>query len=101
MKDFILFMHNDFTRDDTTASGADWPAYFEKLRSSGRFQGGSSIGGGACLKKSDPARPISESLGGYIRVLATDLEDAKCLIEGNPVYEAGGTVEVRELTRDD
>ena len=38
-------------------------------------------------------------LSGYIRVQAETLEAAKKLLEGNPVFEAGGTVEIRELPR--
>jgi hypothetical protein len=33
-------------------------------------------------------------------VEATDFDDARTLIAGNPVYEAGGTIEIRELPRD-
>jgi hypothetical protein len=39
-------------------------------------------------------------VGGCIWVRADDLDQAKTVLEGNPVYEAGGTVEIRELTRD-
>lgn len=31
---------------------------------------------------------------------ARDLEHAREYLDGNPVYEAGGTVEIRELPRD-
>jgi hypothetical protein len=30
-------------------------------------------------------------------VIAADLDQAKALVAGNPVFEAGGTVEIREL----
>jgi hypothetical protein len=36
-------------------------------------------------------------LAGYIRVRADNLDEAKSLLAGNPVFEAGGTVEIREL----
>lgn len=36
----------------------------------------------------------------YIRVKAGSLTDARALVVGNPVFEAGGTVEIRELPRD-
>jgi len=38
-------------------------------------------------------------IGGFIRVMARDLAHARSLLPGNPVYEAGGTVEIRELPR--
>lgn len=54
----------------------------------------------ACAKEA-PAREITGHIGGYIRIRAVDLEAAQALVVGNPVYEAGGTVEIRELTKDD
>jgi hypothetical protein len=40
-------------------------------------------------------------VSGYLRVRAESLDDAVALLQGNPVYEAGSTIEVRELPRDD
>jgi hypothetical protein len=34
-------------------------------------------------------------------VTADDIEQAKTLLNGNPHFEAGGTVEIRELPRTD
>jgi hypothetical protein len=42
-------------------------------------------------------RPLSGQLAGFVRVSATDLADAATCLEGNPVYEAGGTIEIRLL----
>ncbi len=39
-------------------------------------------------------------IGGYITVQAESLEDAMTLLVGNPVFEAGGTVEIRDLPRE-
>jgi hypothetical protein len=33
----------------------------------------------------------------YIRIEAANLAEAEALLDGNPVYEAGGTVEIRRL----
>jgi hypothetical protein len=41
----------------------------------------------------------SSHLSGYIRVKAESLEAAKRLLKANLVFEAGGTVDVRELPR--
>ena len=99
MHDYILLMHNDVP-DGQSRSQHDWSAYFAKLREVGAFQGGSSIGGGACMTKSAASRPITAHISGYIRVQAPNLDAAQNLVLGNPVYEAGGTVEVRELPKD-
>lgn len=97
MPDFIFLMH-----DDVTPGSADsgWEAYFERLRAAGAFQGGSSIGGGECMRKDGKAPPIAKNFTGYIRITAKSLAEAKQLVTGNPIYEAGGTVEVRELPSD-
>jgi hypothetical protein len=94
MADFIFLMHGD-----AQAEG-DWAPYLAKLRESGCFQGGSSIGGGVAVRKDGAARSTSAQLSGYIRVEARDLDHARTMLEGNPVYEGGGTVEIRELPRD-
>ena len=94
MKDFLLLMHNDVAKP-----GGDWDSYLKSLRERGVFDGGSSIGDGAAFRKSASAE-ISKTLGGYIRVRAESLEAAKTYLKGNPVYENGGTVEIRELPRD-
>ncbi len=78
--------------------GLEWTAYFEKLRAAGAFQGGSAIGGGVCASKRGSAA-LTTHLSGYIRIKAVDLTQARELVNGNPVYEAGGTVEIRELPR--
>lgn len=62
--------------------------------------GGSSLGDGVCKSKGNVTHPISEHLGGFIRIVANDLAHAETFLEGNPVYEAGGKVEIRELPED-
>jgi hypothetical protein len=37
---------------------------------------------------------------GYLIVHAADAQAATSFLDGNPVYEAGGTVEIRELLED-
>lgn len=98
MKEFILFMHNDADRPGTPD---EWASYFDGLHQSGQFQGGSAIGEGQSYRQAGSPGPIHSSLGGYIRVLASDLDEASSFIKGNPVFEAGGTVEIRELPRTD
>lgn len=95
MANFLFLMHDDAPE----TANADWEAYFTFLRRSGRFEGGSAIGGGACFRKEGPVPGGSDYLTGYIKVEAEDLADARTLLVGNPVYEAGGTVEIRELPK--
>ncbi len=95
MPEYMLLMHSD----STGADEGGWERYLAKLRASGRFEGGSAIGEGICVNKAGKAVELSRRLTGYLRVTADSLDDARALLGGNPVYEAGGTIEVRELPR--
>ena len=57
------------------------------------------MGHGERFRKNQASQPAEENIDGFIRVRAATIEDAKQFLEGNPVYEAGGTVEIRELPR--
>ncbi|CAN5258316.1 hypothetical protein BH09PSE1_BH09PSE1_25690 [soil metagenome] len=96
MADFILLMHDDATSPERAA---DWDAWFAILRAKGAFQGGSAIGRGASFRKVGAPGEVSGHLNGFVRVTADSLAEAQALLAGNPVYEAGGTVEIRELPR--
>lgn len=97
MNDYILLMRGGAA--GTNDSGAGWESYLAKLRQSGQFSGGSAIGSGVCVSKRGAAPDITADLSGYLKVQATSIEDAKKLLAGNPVFEAGGVVEIRELPR--
>lgn len=94
MPDFILFMHNDAA---TGGDDAAWEAYFGSLNRQGVFEGGSEIGFGECVRKAGVVPPVAAHITGFIRVKADDLAHARRLVAGNPVFEGGGTVEIREL----
>lgn len=104
MAEFIFLMHND-TRPGTSDGGdkhdEQWDDYLKKLQSSGCFRGGSVIGHGGCFRKDGTAPSITSHIGGFIRVESHSLQSAQELLHANPVYEAGGTVEIRELPRSD
>jgi hypothetical protein len=96
MAEYIFLMH-----DDTVAEDDAWETYLRRLRREGFFQGGSAIGGGVCIRKSGAPAALTTHLAGFIRVNAGSIDHAKSLLNGNPVFEAGGTVEIRELSRTD
>ena len=98
MNDYIFFMHVDVLRDNRHQDH-EWNDYFAKLRAAGAFEGGSAIGDGICASKSSAPPAVTRQISGYIRIRAEDLNAARKLVIGNPVYEAGGTVEIRELPR--
>ena len=99
MNDYLLLMHSDAPARTTSEPPLEWEPYLANLRQSGNFSGGSSIGDGVCIRKGGSAREITVHLSGFIRVRAESIDAAKKLVFGNPVFEAGGTVEIRELPR--
>ena len=97
MNDYLLLMH----ADSVTAEDASlWDAYLGKLNQLGVFAGGSSIGAGHCVRKAGGAAALSPVVG-FIRVRAETLHAAEQLLIGNPAFEAGATVEIRELLQDE
>lgn len=100
MQEFLLFMYDDAANPAAAADGRRWSEYLDVLRKSGRFDGGSSIGSGILARREQADRPATGNVTGFLRVRAADLEAARGFLTGNPVYEAGGTVEIRELLVD-
>lgn len=99
MNEYILFMHRDASDPAAAGDPELWAQYFTRLRGIGLFDGGSSIGEGECLRKGHTSVAAVADISGFIRVRAKNLEEAKAFLAGNPVFEAGGTVEIRELPR--
>lgn len=99
MNEYMLLMHQDAPDRNAADNPEGWARYLGRLRATGRFDGGSSIGNGVRLRKNQASQPSENDIDGFIRMRADSLEDAKQFLEGNPVYEAGGTVEIRELPR--
>jgi hypothetical protein len=90
MADYIFLMH-------AGDAVGDWGPYIEGLVARGAMRGGSAVGGGVCARKNGDTPAVTDHIVGYIKVEAENLEAAKALLNGNPVYEAGGVVEIREL----
>jgi len=97
MPDFIMLMHKDAI---VKIDPETWAPYLASLSKKGIFDGGSAIGRGEVFRKQETPGEASEHLGGYLRVQAKSLDDARELLAGNPIFESGGTVEIRELPRD-
>jgi hypothetical protein len=93
MADYIFLHHDDAGDHDIE----EWGPYLDRLRELGVFEGGSPIGPGEAFRKAGQPRPVTSDIYGYIRVQAADLAAATALLPGHPSYEAGGTVEIREL----
>lgn len=96
MADDMFLMHDDASGPVTADA---WGPYLAQLQAAGRLQGGGAIGAGVCVRKAGPPPDLTGHLSGFLRIAADSLDDAKTLVAGNPVVEAGGTVEIRELPR--
>jgi hypothetical protein len=92
--EFIFLMHDDYRGDDPAEQ---WQPYLDGLGAAGALRGGSAIGGGLCVRRSGNVPEVSAHLVGYVKIEARDLSHARELVVGNPIFEAGGTVEIREL----
>ena len=93
MAEFILLMHK--LPDGIVEE--DWSPWLDRLAQSGNLRGGSEIGGGkTCCKLGRPATMTSH-INGFVRIEAADMNEAEMLLSGNPVFEAGGTIEIRDL----
>ncbi len=101
MPDCLLMMHNDIPELGNAGSNDDGDRYIGTLQADGNFRGGSAICAGICARKSGAAPTITGDLSGFIRVSAGSLDDVRTLLIGNPVFEAAGTAEIRELPRID
>ncbi len=87
MTDYVMIMMG-------SASSGDWDSYVESLIASGKFRGGSSLGNGISVSK-DEEDGVCQ-ITGFMRFSADNIEEVKRLIPGNPLYEAGGCVELLE-----
>ena len=79
-------------------AGADWTTYVNKLVATGKFRGGSALGNGVCVAKAGADGPCVAR--GFMRFEVESLDELRALLDGNPVYEAGGEVELLELVDD-
>jgi hypothetical protein len=93
--EYILFIHDN---TDTPTKEEDWEKFITLARKSGLFQGGSEIGKRISLGKKEVA-DTTESVSGYMRFEAEDLEKLKVLLNEHPVLKCGGTLELCELPK--
>ena len=87
MPDYVMVMMG-------SASSGDWDSYVESLVESGKFRGGSSLGNGVSISKGKADGECR--ITGFMRFSADGIDDVRRLLSGNPLYEAGGCVELLE-----
>ncbi len=108
MKQFMMIFRSD--KDAPKPDPKDLPAIIEAwqnwsggIAAQGKFVATDALGfEGKLIKPSGvmtdgPYAEVKEVVGGYAIVKADNLEDAIKLTEGCPMFDAGGTVEVRDV----
>ena len=93
MAEFMMLMKGRSTE-------GDWEGYVNTLVKSGKFRGGSSLSNGFSTIKGSLEQNASCVVTGFMRFEATDIEEVRELLTGNPVYESGGEVEIQELVEE-
>lgn len=94
MAEFLFLMHSD-VREPVSEDG--WNEYIEKLVSIGAMRAGSAVGGGRSFRRSGRPANVSGHIVGYLKIEAESVNHAETMLSGNPIFEANGTVEIREL----
>lgn len=93
MAEFMVLM-----KGDGRSTTGDWAGYIDKLRKTEHFRGGSSLGNGIAI--SDRTDAENCTVTGFMRFDAETIEEVRSLLDGNPLYDAGGNIEVLELIKD-
>ena len=91
MSEYMMLMKG------TGGSPDEWKEYIDKLVASGKFRGGSAMANGVCVVKD--GRDTSCEVTGFMRFEANSRQEVQDLLSGNPVYEAGGKIEISEVVK--
>ncbi len=106
MKDFLYLFRGGLatTEEEREKSMQRWGAWIQQLSTAGKSKGGyplerggKLISGRTKLVTDGPFAESKEVVGGYLIVSAKDLAEAVDLSKGCPIFENGGTVEVRQI----
>jgi hypothetical protein len=107
---FMLILRGGRTHRTMSPTEADaviqkYLTWIDKLRTSGRYEGGEPLeeqvktlsGDGGRLVTDGPFAEAKETVGGYFILKAADLNEAAEIAKGCPIFDNGGTVEVRKI----
>ena len=108
MTDFLFLFRGGMdpnpSPEDIQRSMQEWGRWIQGLAEAGKFKGGDPLERGgkvvAGTRKVITDGPFVESkevVGGYLLVSAASLDEATEMSRGCPIFEAGGSVEVRQI----
>lgn len=112
MEKFMLIFHGgispDSSPEEMQANMNKWMAWIDKLAKSGRYVSGEPLlPGGKLIKGSHsgvtdgPYTEGKEVVGGYFIINAADYNEAVALCADYPDYNAGGSIQVRQVMKMD
>lgn len=110
MKQFLLVFRSGFndiakrTPEEAQAVTLQWMDWIKTIAAENKLvdRGNRLTESGKVLKSKDivingPYTEIKESIGGYTLIKAESYDDAVNLSKGCPIFNAGGSVEIREI----
>jgi hypothetical protein len=110
MNDFLYLFRGERTENSRLspegmqAQMQKWTNWIRSLSEQGKFVGGQPLQAGGKVVQAagkvitdGPFAEGKEVVGGYVIVKVADLEEATELSKGCPIFETGGTVEVRPI----
>jgi hypothetical protein len=111
MQEFILLFRSQkgattkYSKEELDAYYAKWGSWFEKLNKEGKYISGDrlmsddsrTVTGGGKIVTDGPYAESKELIGGLSKIWAENIEEAVKISKECPVYEVGGSVEVRRI----
>jgi hypothetical protein len=111
MQEFIFLFRSSkgstakYSKDELNAYFAKWGVWFEKLNKEGKYISGDrlisddskTVTGEEKIITDGPYAESKEIIGGLSKIRAKNIEEAVEISKGCPVYEVGGSVEVRRI----
>jgi hypothetical protein len=105
----LLFRGRDATMspEQMQKTTEKWMAWFKELGAKGHIKdlghplehAGKVVTGKAKIVNDGPFAEAKDVVGGFTIILASDLEHAAELAKGCPIFEVGGSVEVRPIQK--
>lgn len=110
MNEFALFYRGDEPNgspEELQQAMEKWSAWFKTLAVQGHIKdigaplerSGKVIKGKRKIVSDGPFAEAKDAVGGYSLILARDLVEAAELSKGCPIFESGGSVEVRPVQK--
>jgi hypothetical protein len=93
MPEFLMLMKRGAYSEE-----GEWGDYIQKLRQRPEFRGGSSLGNGVSVSRQ--ATSDQCIVTGFLHFEADTIAVVRELLAGNPLFEAGGEIEILELIED-